>query len=130
MKISARARRAAAAVVLALSAAACDLGPDAPSTATGRIEGHPALGAAVLDVVWRGAVSFEGRGSTQVYAAAVPGSPDHWRVVLVSPEISDLAFAAKVESSLLDAPIITVVEAANIGNLAVDVAPLRVSIER
>jgi hypothetical protein len=121
---------AVALLALTLSIASCDLGPEGPSTATGRITGHPALGAAVLDVTWKGVVGFEGRGSTQVYAAPVPGSPDRWRVVLVSPGISDLAFAVNVESSLLEAPTITVVEAANIGNHAVDVSPLAVHIER
>jgi hypothetical protein len=122
--------RAAVTLGLAWSLAACDLGPDGPSTATGRITGHPALGAAVLEVTWRGVVGFEGRGSTQVYAAPVPGSQDRWRVILVSPGISDLAFAVNLESSLLEAPTITVVEAANIGNHYVDVAPLAVHIER
>jgi hypothetical protein len=124
------ARAAAALIALTLSFASCDLGPDGPSTATGRVTGHPALGAAVLEVTWRGVVGFEGRGSTQVYAAPVPGTPDRWRVVLVSPAISDLAFAVNVESSLVEPPTITVVEAANIGNHAVDVAPLSVHIER
>jgi hypothetical protein len=128
--MKARARGPAIWLALTLSVAACDLGPDGPSTATGRITGHPALGAAVLDVTWPGVVGFEGRGSTQVYAAAVPGSPDRWRVVLISPTISDLPFAAKVESSLLAAPTITVVEAANIGNHAVDVGALEIEIER
>ena len=128
--MSMRARGATAWLVLTLGVAACDLGPDGPSTATGRITGHPALGAAVLDVTWPGAVGFEGRGSTQVYAAAVAGSPDRWRVILISPEISDLAFAAKIETSLLEAPTITVVEAANIGNHAVDVGPLEIELGR
>jgi hypothetical protein len=123
-------RATTALIALALSTAACGLEPDGPSTATGRISGHPALGAAVLDVTWKGVVGFEGRGSTQVNAAPVPGSPDRWRVVLVAPAISDLPFTVNVESSLLEAPTITVVEAANIGNHAVDVAPLAVHIER
>ena len=123
--------RSAACWVLTLGLAACgDLGPDGPSTVTGRVTGHPALGAAVLDVTWPGVVSFEGRGSTQVYAAAVPGSPDRWRVVLISPAISDQPFAAKSQSSRFGAPEITVVEAANIGNHAVDVGLLQVSLER
>ena len=125
-----RLRLGAASLALVLSVAACDLGPDGPSTATGRITGHPALGAAVLEVTWRGVVGFEGRGSTQVYAAPVAGSPDVWRVVLLSPQISDLPFAVNVESSIMEVPTITVVEAVNIGNHDVDVAPLEVSIER
>ena len=124
------ARCASVGLILLLGVAGCDLGPDGPSTVGGRITGHPALGAAVLDVTWPGAIGFEGRGSTQVYAAAVPGSTDRWRVVLISPAISDLPFAAEVESSLLEAPTITVVEAANIGNHAVDVGPLEIEIER
>ena len=128
MRASLRARLATALLALALGASACDLGPDGPSTATGRVTGHPALGAAVLDVTWKGVTGFEGRGSTQVYAAAV--AADRWRVVLVSPSISDLAFAVKLESSVLEAPTITVVEAANIGNHPVEVGPLKVSIER
>jgi hypothetical protein len=123
-------RAAAASLALALSVTACDLGPEGPSTANVRITGHPALGAAVLDVTWRGATGFEGRGSTQVYAAPVSGSPGRWRVVLVSPEISDLPFAVDVESPFVEAPTITVVEAANIGNHHVDVAPLAVHIDR
>jgi hypothetical protein len=122
--------RGVALVALTLGAAACDLGPEGPSTATGRIEGHPALGAAVLDVTWRGVVGFEGRGSTQVYSARVPDSPDRWRVVLVSPDISDLPFSVRIEGSLVEAPAITIVEAANIGNHAVEVGPLEVLIER
>jgi hypothetical protein len=106
------------------------LGPDGPAATEGRITGHPALGAAVLDVTWRGVVGFEGRGGTQVYGAPVPGSPDRWRVVLVSPGISELPFTVNVESSPLESPTITVVEAANIGNHPVDVAPLAVHIER
>ena len=122
--------RGTAVLLLGLVLASCDLGPEGPSTATGRITGHPALGAAVLDVTWPGAVAFEARGDTQLYFAPVAGSADRWRVVLVSPSISDLPFSVKVEGSLLDAPTITVVEAANIGNHPVDVAPLKVSIER
>jgi hypothetical protein len=114
-------------VALTLSVAACDLGPEGPSSATGHIEGHPALGAAVT---WHGVVGFEGRGSTQVYSAPVSGSPDRWRVVLISPEISELPFSVRIEGSLLEAPVITIVEAANIGNHAVDVGPLEVFIER
>jgi hypothetical protein len=117
-----------------LGLVACDLGPDGRSTITGTISGHPALGAAVLDVTMRGVISFEGRGSTQVYFAPLPGtsagSPNRWRVVLISPDISELPFAMDVESSLLEVPAITVVEAANIGDLPVNVAELKVALER
>jgi hypothetical protein len=104
---------------------ACDLGPDGPATVTGRITGHPALGAVVLEVTWRGIVGFEGAGSTQAYSAASPTSPDSRRVVLVAPDISELPFAVDVESPLA-VPTVTIVEAVNIGNLPVDVSRLRV----
>ena len=109
---------------------ACDLGPDGRSTITGTISGHPALGAAVLEVTMGGVISFEGRGSTQVYFAPLAGSPNRWRVVLVSPSISQLPFAMEVESSLLEVPAVAIVEAANIGDLPVDVSELKVALER
>ena len=110
--------------------AACDLGPDGWSTIEGTISGHPALGAAVLDVTMRGVISFEGRGSTQVYFSPLAGTPNRWRVVLISPDISELPFAIQVESPLLEVPAVTVVEAANIGDLPVDPSELEVALER
>jgi hypothetical protein len=108
---------------------ACDLGPEGPATVTGRIEGHPALGAVVLEVTWRGVTGFAGRGSTQAYAAASTTVPDRHRVVLVGPEISALPFEIDVESVFADVPLITVVEAVNIGNLPVDPSTLKVELE-
>ena len=129
MKLTSRRARALA-VVAALGLAGCDLGPEGPSAVDGLVRGHPALGAAVLDVTWPGVVAFEGRGSTQVYAAPVAGEPNRWRVVLVSPSISELPFTVQVESAFADVPVVTVVEAANIGDDAVDPGELSVVLER
>ncbi|MSR21078.1 MAG: hypothetical protein EXR91_08875 [Gemmatimonadetes bacterium] len=110
--------------------AACDLGPSGPGTVTGSVTGNPALGAVVLDVTWPGVVGFEGRGSTQVYSAAVTGSPDRHRVVLVSPTGGDLPFAIAVDDVYLETPVATVVEAVGTDNLALSVGGLRVVLER
>ena len=120
---------ALAALTVILGITGCDLGPESSATVEGRIEGHPALGAVVLEVTWRGVVGFEGRGSTQAYAA-VTTTPDRHRVVLVGPEISELPFAIEVENPFAEFPAITVVEAVNIGNLPVDVGSLSVQLER
>jgi hypothetical protein len=124
-------RRAAvlAALSLSLGMAACDLGPNGPATVTGRIEGHPALGAVVLEVTWRGVTAFAGRGSTQAYAAPSTTVPDRHRVVLIGPDISELPFEIEVESAFAETPVITVVEAVNVGNLPVDASTLRVELE-
>jgi hypothetical protein len=128
-----RARKRATLGLLAASilpfAAACSLGPDGPATIEGRITGHPALGAVVLEVTWQGITGIEGRGSTQAYSAPSPTSPNGRRVVLVGPEISQLPFAIEVESPLAELPTITVREAVNIGNLPVDHTTLRVVLE-
>jgi hypothetical protein len=131
MRIRARVKRTVllAAFGLPLVLTACVLGPDGPSTVTGRIQGHPALGAVVLEVTWRGIVGFEGRGSTQAYSAASTTSPNRHRVVLVGPEISELPFAIEVESPLAEPPLVTIVEAVNIGNLPVDPSSLSVDLD-
>ena len=110
--------------------AACDLGPSGPGTVAGSVTGDATLGAVVLDVTWPGVVGFEGRGSTQVYSAAVAGPADRYRVVLVSPSGGDLPFAIAVDDAYLESPVVTVVEAVGTDNLPLSVGGLRVVLER
>jgi hypothetical protein len=84
----------------------------------------------VLDVSWPGVVGFEAQGSTQVYSAAVAGSPDRYRVIVVSPTGGDIPFAIAVEDAYLQSPVITVVEATGTDNHPLPVAALRVVLER
>ena len=114
----------------ALLLAACDLGPSGPGTVTGSVTGSASVGAVVLDVTWPGVVGIEGRGSTQVYSAAVTGSPERYRVVLVSPSGGDLPFAITVDDAYLESPVVTVVEAVGTDNLPLLVTGLRVVLER
>ncbi len=110
--------------------AACDLGPSGPSTVVGTVTGEASLGAAVLDVTWPGVVGFEGRGGTQVYFGAVPGFPDRYRVILVSPSGGDIPFSVDVDDAHLARPTVTVVEAASSSNQLLPLARLRVVLER
>jgi len=110
--------------------AACDLGPSGPGTVEGSVTGDANLGAVVLDVTWPGVVGFEARGSTQVYSAAISGSPNRYRVVLVSPSGGDLPFAIAVDDAYLESPVVTVVEAAGTDNLPLPVTDLEVVLAR
>lgn len=117
--------------VLALAViAACDTGPDGPGTVLGTVTGGASLGAAVLDVTWKGVQDFEARGSTQVYSAAVPGEDDRYRVILVGPVAGDLSFGIVVDDVYLEGPVVTVVEAAGADNLPRAVGELQVRLER
>ena len=124
-----RSRLAAAGLVLAL-VSGCDTGPDGPGTVVGTVTGGPDLGAVVLDVVWRGIQGFDGRGSTQVYSAPVPGEPDRYRIVLVGPTGGDLSFGIDVDDLYLEGPVVTVVEAVGDDDSSRTVADLRVILER
>jgi hypothetical protein len=105
----------------ALSLVACDMGLTGPGTVEGRVieatsPGVVGLGAAVLDVTWRGVLGFSGRGATQVYWAPVAGSPDRYRVVLVAPSGQDLLFSVQIEALHSERPTLVVVEAADSAN--------------
>lgn len=117
-------------LVAALGLAACDLGPSGPGTVAGTVTGDATLGAAVLDVTWPGITGFDGRGSTQVYSAAVAGFPDRYRVVLVDPVGGELRFSIAVDDAYLQSPIVTVVAAAGTDNLTRSAAGLGVVLER
>lgn len=118
------------AVLSVLVLAACEFGPSGPGTVAGSVTGNAALGAVVLDVTWPGVVGFEGRGSTQVYSAAVTGSPERYRVILLSPSGGDLPFAIRVDDAYLVSPSVTVVEAVGTDDLPLSVTGLRVVLER
>lgn len=122
--------RAATAVLAAVLASGCDLGPGGPETLTGSVSGNPGLGAVVLDVTWPGVVAFEGRGSTQVYFATHDRDADRHRVLLVGPSGGDLPFAISLADPYLQAPSIVVVEAVGTDNLPVPVSGLQVVLSR
>ena len=110
--------------------AACDTGPSGPGTVVGTVTGPPDLGAAVLDVVWKGVQGFEGRGSTQAYSAPVAGEVDRYRLVLVAPSGGDLSFSIEVDDVYLEGPVVTLVDATDASNEPRSVADLEVLLER
>ncbi len=123
-------RRTGWVLVAAILLAGCDLGPSGPSRVLGTVTGNPGLGAAVVEVTWQGVTDFEGRGSTRVYAARIPGTTDKYRVILVDPVGGDLRFTVVLEERRLDGPALAVVSAAGTNNLDLPVGGLRVVLER
>jgi hypothetical protein len=116
---------------LAALLSACDFGgPGGPAEVLGTVTGHPRLGAAVIDLSWDGVTSLEGRGSTQVYTAPVPGSETRHRAVLVDATGGELRFTISLSDDRLDAPALTVVSAVGTDNLQLPVGDLRVVLER
>jgi hypothetical protein len=126
-----RARRGGA-LLLALSAlAGCDLGgPGGPAHVAGTVTGSEALGAAVVELTWLGVTGFEGRGSTQVYSGAVSGAQNRHRLILVDGTGGDLRFTIVLDDARLDGPVLAVVSAVGTDDLSLDVADLRVVLER
>ena len=118
------------AVALAVALSACDSGPSGPASVAGTVVGDSDLGAVVLDVVWAGVQGFEGRGSTQVYWAAVADTANRHRVILVGPGGGDLTFSVLVDDLYLEGPVVTVVEATSVNNVPRPVAGLEVLLER
>ena len=126
-----RLRRTARVLVVPLALAACDLGgPSGPAQVLGTVTGDAELGAAVVDLTWDGVAGFQGRGTTQVYAAPVSGSADRHRFVLVDATGGELRFTIDLADDRLHAPTVTVVSAVGTDNLSRPVAELRVLLER
>jgi hypothetical protein len=126
-----RQKRSGVFLALAALLSACDFGgPGGPAEVLGTVTGHPRLGAAVIDLSWDGVTSLEGRGSTQVYAAPVPGSTTRHRAVLVDATGGELRFTISLSDDRLDAPALTVVAAVGTDNLQLPVGDLRVVLER
>jgi len=129
MRAPLRTRVALAALTLAI--AGCDLGgPSGPATISGTVTGRADLGAAVIDLSWDGVQGFDGRGTTLVYSAAVGGTVNRHRAVLVSPVGGDLQFTITLEDERLYAPVVTVVSAVDTGNAALPIGDLRVVLAR
>jgi hypothetical protein len=112
--------------------AACDLGgPKGPASVLGTLTGgEAALGAAVVELTWDGVTAFEGRATTQVYSAAVSGSPGRHRLVLLDATGGELRFTIQLQDDLLYAPVVTVVSAVGTDNLPLPLGGLRVVLER
>jgi hypothetical protein len=112
----------------ALALAACDWGTTGPGTLDARVTGDVPLGGVVLDVTWRGAEAFNGRGSTQVYWAPIDGSPDRYRVILIAPPGEELLFSVEIEDVHAEPPTVTVAEATDAGSEPVPASGVRVRI--
>ena len=109
---------------------ACEFGPSGPGTLVGRVSGA-SLGGVVVEVVGVGIRGFEGRGSTQTYAAPVPGRADAFRVILIDPEAGgDILFEILVDNVHMEGPVMTVVSAAGNDNATQMVASIDVRVER
>jgi len=109
---------------------ACDSGPSGPAIVSGTVIGPADLAAVVLDVVWAGVQGFEGMGSTQAYSAPVEDDADRYRVILVGPTGGALTFGIAVDDVYLEAPVVTLVEAAGSDDLPRPLGNIRVLLER
>jgi hypothetical protein len=109
---------------------ACEFGPSGPGTLVARVSGG-SLGGAVVEVVGVGIRGFGGRGSTQTYAAPVPGRRDAFRVILIDPEAEgDIIFEVLVDNVRMEGPVMTVLSAAGNDNATQMVASIEVRVER
>ncbi len=117
------------ALACAVVLGACDSGPSGPGTLEARVQGE-AVGAVVLEVEGRGIRGFVGRGSAQVYSAAVPGRTDVHRVILVDPLGGEIAFAVEVDDRRMEGPVVTVVEAAGADDERISAGSVTVRVER
>lgn len=109
--------------------AGCDSGPSGPGAILARATA-PDLGGVLLDVRGSGIDGFTARGTTQVYSAAVPGSADRHRVILIDPVGGDLGFDIVVQDLGMEDPIITVVQATRTDNAMISNAGVVVTLER
>jgi len=112
-----------------LSIAACDSGPKGPGGLVARATGE-SLGGVVLRVQGVGITGFAGRGTTQVYSAAVADKVNTHRVILIDPQGGDLGFEIIVEDRAMEGPVITVLQAALTDNRGVSAAVATVTVER
>lgn len=129
MNAASRSGRATIAWVCLGALAACDFGPSGPGTLVGRVSAG-ALGAVVLEVEGRGIQGFTGRGSTQVYSAALPERPNVHRVILMDSEGGELGFEVSVDDRGMDGPFISVVQAAGADNSMLPSGTVTVRMER
>ena len=116
---------------LASLLSACDSGPQGPGVLPATVVAPEALGAVVLEFTGSGVLGFEGQGDTRVYSAAVPGSPDKHRVILVSPSgAKEMRFGIDLADRGGELPAVSAVSAASPSNAPLAGSGLRVRIER
>jgi hypothetical protein len=60
----------------------------------------------------------------------VAGSPDRYRLIVVSPTGGDIPFAIAVEDAYLQSPVVSVIEATGTDDRPHPIANLRVVLER
>jgi hypothetical protein len=119
-------RRGLAWTVCAATAAlaACDRGPG-PGTLTGTVSGPSDLGAAVVEIVGSSVEGFEGLGATRAFDATLPEEkalPPYvrkYRVLLIGEAAGDLRFGIRVRDVDDDFPAVSVVQAADAGNVPI-----------
>ena len=109
--------------------AGCDSGPSGPGAILARATA-PSLGGVLLEVRGSGIDGFTARGTTQVYSAAVPGSADRHRVILIDPVGGDLGFDIVVQDVGMEDPVISVVQATRTDNAIIANASVVVTLER
>lgn len=115
--------------IAVLALAACDSGPSGPGALEGTATGA-SLGVALLEVEGAGINGFEGRGSTQVYSAAVPGRTGVYRVIVLDRAGGSLGFAVDVDDRGMEGPVVTVIQAADTDNVPMSAGGVSVSIVR
>ena len=123
--------RAVAVTACMLGLAACDVfgGPEGPGSISATVTGAP-VGGVLVEVTGSSILGFEGLESTQVYASAVPGSEDRYRVMLIHPEGGDLRFEIQMSDTGAEDPVSRVLSAvASDNSLASEVA-IEVVLER
>jgi hypothetical protein len=109
--------------------AACDSGPEGPGTILLRV-GGPDLGGVLLEVEGVGIESFSGRGTTQVYSAAVSGSTTRHRVLLIQATGGELAVDVTVSDLGMEGPVVTVIQVTRQDNSMVPASGVTIGVER
>lgn len=125
-----KALRLAAALVLALPLAGCDLfGPSGPGTLEATVSAEEPLGALVLELEGGGVTGFQGLGDTRVVGHSRVGSQGRQRVVLVAPDGSSIRFAMEVDDLGADPPTVRVVSAVDPGNRPSNATGIQVRVD-
>lgn len=120
-----------AALVAALTVAACDSGPKGPGVLNATVEAPQAVGAVVLEFTGMGVRGFEAQGNTQVYSGAGSGGAARQRVILVTPTGSTrIRFGVELDDRGADLPSVVAVSAVTADNVTTTTSGLKIRIER
>ena len=118
------------ALVAATALQGCDSGPKGPGPLTVVVESQGAeVGALVVRVTGPGVTGFEEVGSTRLFSATT-AVPNERRVVLVGSGQGAIRFSILVTDRGDAVPVVSVVQAVNVSNLAMATAGITVRVER